>query len=83
VADSQTFQGIDLAKWEHFRELVLNKAGIGINSLVGNGSAKGITLSWSYSPDAQALVITLAKGSFYDPSKQDIGTDISAMVKAA
>jgi hypothetical protein len=83
MADSQTFQGIDPAKWDHFRELVLNKAGIGINSLIGNGSAKGITLSWSYSPDAQVLTTTLAKRSFYDPSEQDIARDIAAMVKAA
>jgi len=80
---AQTFQGINPAKWDHFRELVLNKAGIGINSLVGNGSAMGITLSWSYSPNEQVLTTTLAKRSFYDPSEQDIGTDIAAMVMAA
>jgi hypothetical protein len=83
MTDSQTFQGIDLAKWNHFRELVLNKAGIGINSLIGNGSAKGITLSWSYSPDAQVLTTTLAQRKIYDPSKENIGTDIAAMVRAA
>jgi hypothetical protein len=62
---------------------VLNKVGIGINSFVGNGSAMGITLSWSYSPNEQVLITTLAKRSFYDPSEQDICTDIAAMVKAA
>jgi len=83
MADSQTFQGIDADKWLRIKEAVLNKAGIGINSLIGSGSAKGITLSWSYSPDTQVLITTLVKRSFYDPSAEVIDSDIAAMVAAA
>lgn len=83
MADSQTFQCIDADKWLRIKEVVLNKAGIGINSLVGNGSAKGITLSWSYSPDTQVLITTLVKRSFYDPSADVIEADLAEMVKAA
>ena len=83
MEDSQQFTGIDPAKWDRIRLKVLNEAGIDITSNLGSGSAKGISLSWSYVPDSETLTATLVKRSWYDPSEAVIETDLAAMVTAA
>ena len=83
MASSQTFTNIDSYKWNRIRAVVEEKAGIEIKGNVGIASGKGITLSWSYNPDSDVLVITMVKRAFYDPSQDVIEADIAAMVEAA
>ena len=83
MAESQTFPGIDSVKWDKIRLKVMKETGIAITSNLGSGSAKGITLSWSYSPDSKILVTTLVKRAWFDPSETEIETDLAALISAA
>lgn len=80
---TENFTGIDQPKWERIIAAVKDKTGIIITSNVGNGSAKGITISWIYSPIELELSVTLLKRSFYDPSEGEIDTDLKTWIGQA
>lgn len=81
--DCQTFTNIDAAKWLRIQASVKAKAGIDITTDTGIASAKGITISWTYTQATEALLISLVKRSFFDPSEQTIDTDIAQWIASA
>jgi hypothetical protein len=83
MANTQTLQEYDAAKWERAKAAVKLNAGIDIASDTGSASAKGITLIWVYDAKARALVVTLAKRSWYDPSTEEIEADIALWLGGA
>lgn len=83
MANEQVFQNIDAAKWQRIIASVQAKSGIAIGSDEGQDSAKGITISWLYNPASLELDITLVKESWYDPSAEEIDTDIQQWISAA
>lgn len=78
-----TFTGIDSAKFGRIKDSVLNKGGIAIISNTGSASAKGVTISWVYSPDTGTLLVNVDKRSWFDPSEDSIEQDITAWIEAA
>jgi hypothetical protein len=81
--DSQTFSNIDAAKWQRIQASVKSKASIDITTDTGIASAKGVTISWTYTLAIENLLISLVKRSFYDPSQATIDTDIAQWISAA
>lgn len=81
--DSQTFSNIDPAKWQRIQASVKAKAGIDITTDTGIASAKGITISWTYTATTETLLISLVKRSFYDPPEATIDTDIAQWIAQA
>lgn len=83
MADSQSFSNVDAAKWERIKGQIKEKVGVTITTDSGRSSAKGITISWAYSPSSTVLVVILEKRSFYDPSEQTIDKAIADLVANA
>lgn len=83
MPDTQTFLNIDAAKWTRIKAAVKAKAGIDITADAGIDSAKGITISWIYTPADESLSISPLKRSFFDPSQATIDTDIAQWIAQA
>lgn len=83
MADTQTFQNIDAAKWARIEAAVKAKGGITISNNDGEASAKGVDIKWDYLPDALSLTVTLVSRRFFDPSSAEIDTDLATWVAAA
>jgi hypothetical protein len=80
---SQTFTGVDQAKWDKIVASVKNACGIDMSTSMGSvnspatASKSGITISWVYSQETQTLVVDLVDRKFYDPSEQEIDQRIA------
>lgn len=68
MADTQTFQNVDAAKWQRIKDALIAKANITITSDAGEAEAKGIDIAWEYNPIALTLVVTLEKHPFLEPA---------------
>ncbi len=83
MPNTLNFNNIDSAKWNRIRELVLNQAGVGMQSNEGKASGKGLTIGWKYDPTAQTLAVTLLHREIFDPSESRIDFDINQIVTSA
>lgn len=83
MTNTETFTGIDAAKWDRIVALVEAKLGISITSDVGDAAKKGIEVSWTFNRQTGELGITLVKRSWFDPSEQVIDDDIKTWVQEA
>ena len=80
---AQTFPNVDQFKWQRIVDKVKESIGIDMSNTMGSGTAKGITISWVYSPDTQTLIVDLVKRSFFDPSEKEIDQKIADWIAAA
>jgi len=83
MADTQTFQDVDAAKWERIKSQIKAKAGIEISTDSGIASEKGVKLAWGYNAADSTLSVTLVSRAFYDPSAATIDTDIAQWIASA
>lgn len=83
MQDTHQFSGIDAAKWQRIKDQVKAKVGVDISSDVGDATAKGIELSWSYNAATLDLSIALVKREWFDPSQTEIDTDLDTWIPAA
>lgn len=79
----EDFTNITLPKWHRICDQVHDKTGITISNLSGQASAKGLTVAWDYNSDNLRLTLSLVHRSWYDPSTDNIDTQIKAWVNAA
>lgn len=77
------FTGVDADKWIRIKKAVQDKTGISIQTDAGVDEARGIRLGWAYMVVAEELSITLIKRSIWDPSEQEIDTDIEKWIGGA
>lgn len=83
MQDTHQFSGIDAAKWQRIQAQVKAKVGVDVTGDVGDATAKGIELSWSYNATTLDLSITLVKRTWFDPSQSEIDADIASWIPAA
>jgi hypothetical protein len=83
MADSQTFQNIDPAKWQRIKDQIKAKAGIEITTDAGIASEKGVKLAWGYNSAGSSLSVTLVSRAFYDPKTETIDADIAQWIASA
>lgn len=83
MADVQQFPAIDAAKWQRIKDAARAKIGVVLAADIGDASAKGIELSWSYNAQTLDLTVTLVKRSWFDPNAAEIDTDIATWIGAA
>ena len=77
--NTQTFNGIDPARFARICALVRNKTGFAISGNMGQAEDLGITVSWSYD-GVSVLILTVIKTSWYDPSVATIEADLAQLV---
>lgn len=89
---TQTFEGVDQAKWQRIVDKVKQLSGIDMSNTLGSAttddskgeeSAKGLTIAWCYSSADRRLVIDLMKRSWFDPSVADVVERIAAWIQSA
>lgn len=83
MPDTQTFTGIDAAKWERIKAKVKEKTGIVIDSDNGTKGAKGVSITWIYNPISLVFMATLLHREFFDPSEERINHNIADLVANA
>jgi hypothetical protein len=79
----QVYQNIAPDRFDRIAAAVQARTGIAVSGDVGEASAKGITISWTYYPQTQTLTVTLVRRiPLIDPSQATILADIDALVGA-
>lgn len=63
----RTYSGITPAYFAQLDEEAESLLGMNLSGNAGQASAHGVTISWSYSPDAQILTFSLVSKPFYVP----------------
>jgi hypothetical protein len=64
---AQTFTGITQVKFDAITAAVKAKIGITITADDGQDAADGFTISWTYSPDSETLIIQVLDKPWWAP----------------
>ena len=79
MADTETFNNVDDAKWLAIKNVVKERAGLDIQSNTGEEKVKGVTFKWDYD-GSSTLQITIVDTSWYDPSAASIEEQLAKWI---